>query len=372
MPCAGSAALRPARLDEPTQRRLVALQSTPTAAAEELAAALLAGGSADVVLLDAAWPSQRQELLGAHDRLEAGQQLLVIGAGPPAAAAALPPGGRSVWLQASDWPALTAALAFTGAPRALTQVWSGWPLLAGDPAGFVLAGVGGCRPGQTFTDASGMTFVRICPGRFQMGSPAGEKGRSSDEEPVHAVEVKEFALGKTEVTNAQFRSFRKDQPGEDNLPATGVSWDDAKAFCEHHGHRLPSEAEWEFAARAGEHTRYSFGDDEKELGRYAWYSGNSDDQAHPVKSKDPNGWGLYDMHGNVWEWVQDCYHDDYKGAPTDGSAWEGGKCELRVLRGGSFSYPAGNLRSAGRDWGRAEFRFQDVGFRCARGPRRQP
>ena len=146
----------------------------------------------------------------------------------------------------------------------------------------------------------------------------------------------------------------------------------ALADGEHHGHRLPSEAEWEYAARAGSKTRYSFGDDEKNLGKYAWYGDNSGGQAHPVARKDPNGSGLYDLYGNVWEWVQDCWHDDYTGAPTDGSAWEGGTCEVRVLRGGAFFNPAVYLRSAVRYWVRAESRDRNFGFRCARGPRRQP
>lgn len=249
-------------------------------------------------------------------------------------------------------------------------MWSGLSVLAGDPAGFVLAGVCGCLPGQASDDAYGMTFVRICPGRFRMGSPAGEKGRSDDEGPAHEVDVKEFALGRTEVTNAQFRAFRKDHPGDDHLPAVNVSWDEARAFCEHYGHRLPSEAEWEYAARAGSDKRYSFGDDEKELTRYAWYQDNSEYQAHPVASKDANRWGLSDMHGNVWESVQDCWHADYTGASTDGSAWESGDCQKRVLRGGAFNLAAEDLRSANRGRESPEEKVQFIGFRCSRGPRR--
>jgi hypothetical protein len=173
--CGSSAAL--SRVDDKASRRLVALQTAPTPAAARLAAALLAGGSADVVLFDAAWPAERQALLGAHDRLADGQQLLVIRAGPPPAnaAATLPAGGNSSWLQTSDWPALTAALDFSGAPRLLAQVWPGVTVLAGDPAQFLLAGVGGCQPGQIAEDPSGMTFVRICAGHFPMGSPAERK-----------------------------------------------------------------------------------------------------------------------------------------------------------------------------------------------------
>ena len=145
------------------------------------------------------------------------------------------------------------------------------------------------------------------------------------------------------------------------------SWDLAA-----NGYRLLTEAEWEYSCRAGTQTRYSFGDDEHDLGRHAWYADNADRKPHPVAGKDPNPWRLYDMHGNSLEWVQDCWQEDYRGAPGDGSAWESGDCQNRVLRGGAFDGSAGGLRSAVRDWSNPMFRFDNVGFRCARGPRRQP
>ena len=107
-------------------------------------------------------------------------------------------------------------------------------------------------------------------------------------------------------------------------------------------------------------------------GEYAWYDKNSGNRAHPVGTRQPNPWGLYDMHGNVWEWVRDCWHENYSGAPTDGSAWEADKCQQRVLRGGSFYVWAVSLRSAFRYWNGPENRNLINGFRCARGPRRQP
>ena len=139
--------------------------------------------------------------------------------------------------------------------------------------------------------------------------------------------------------------------GEDR-PVESVSWKDVQEFVkklnEKEGtdkYRLPSEAEWEYACRAGTQTRYSFGDDESKLNEYAWYDKNSGSETHPVGQKKPNPWGLYDMHGNVWEWVQDRWHGDYNGAPSDGSAWEDGSGSDRVDRGGSWINYARYCRS---------------------------
>jgi len=205
----------------------------------------------------------------------------------------------------------------------------------------------------TFTNTIGMEFVLIPAGEFVMGSPLDEEGRDSDEGPVHHVTIKNpFYMGIYEVTQKQWREIMGDNPsyftGYDNLPVEQVSWDDVQEFIkklnEKEGtnkYRLPSEAEWEYAARAGTTTRYSFGDLESKLGDYAWYGDNSGGKTHPVGQKKPNSWGLYDMHGNVWEWVQDCFHcDDYSGAPADGSAWVVA-CEFggayRVNRGCSWN-----------------------------------
>ncbi|MDP3013907.1 MAG: formylglycine-generating enzyme family protein, partial [Candidatus Subteraquimicrobiales bacterium] len=128
----------------------------------------------------------------------------------------------------------------------------------------------------------------------------------------------------------------------------------------------PSEAEWEYAARAGTTTRYSFGDYESKLGDYAWYWDNSGHKTHDVGQKKPNPWGLYDMHGNVWEWVQDIWHDNYNGAPTDGSSWEGDG-SVRVIRGGEWNVNAGHCRSAFRLEGDSDYRGDgNVGFRLLR------
>jgi formylglycine-generating enzyme required for sulfatase activity len=314
--------------------------------------------------------------------LDADQQLLILTTAPVSEALqkTVPTGG--VLLRAKDWTGLEQALWFQGV-RPVARVWPSLQVAAGDAGQSLLGGIGGgCLPVET-TDKNGMKFVRLCPGSFLMGSDDGDK----DEQPIHKVEIAEFAIGKYEVTFEQYDRFAKatkrKQPedqgwGRKQQPAINVTWDDAKAFCEHYGHRLPTEAEWEYAARAGTKTRYSFEDDAGKLGEYAWYDKNADSRTHPVGQKKANPWGLHDMHGNVWEWVQDCYHNSYQHAPVDGGAWEGGDyCQMRrvwrVLRGGSFAYWTEILRSTirSRDW--IEGRDGDNGFRCVMGPpRRRP
>jgi formylglycine-generating enzyme required for sulfatase activity len=225
-----------------------------------------------------------------------------------------------------------------------------------------------------------MEFVPIAAGEFEMGSPSDEEGRWSDEGPVHHVNIeKAFYMGRYEVTQQQWREIMSDNPSwftGDDLPVEQVSWDDVQDFIrklnEKEGtdkYRLPSEAEWEYACRAGTTTRYSFGDDESELGDYAWYYINSDGMTHPVGQKKPNSWGLYDMHGNVWEWVQDCWHSNYNGAPADGSAWVVA-CEhdgaSRVIRGGGWDYAAVNCWSAFRTSVGPRLRVYVLGFRLLR------
>ncbi len=231
---------------------------------------------------------------------------------------------------------------------------------------------------KTFTNSIGMEFVLISAGEFDMGSPSTEKDRFSNEGPVHRVKLANaFYMGKYEVTQKQWREVMGNNPSYfkgDNLPVERVSWNDAQEFIqklnEKEGtdkYRLPSEAEWEYAARAGTTTRYSFGDDESKLGDYAWYDANSGGKTHEVGQKKPNPWGLYDMHGNVWEWVQDKWHDNYNGAPTDGSAWEGDG-SVRVARGGSWTYEAWRCRSAYRTYGGPGIHGDNLGFRLLRAP----
>ncbi len=243
---------------------------------------------------------------------------------------------------------------------------------------------------KTFTNSIGMEFVQIPAGEFDMGSSQNEAGRDEDESPVHRVKIANaFYMGKYEVTQKQWHDIMGTDPSYfkgDNLPVEQVSLNDVQEFIrklnEKEGmnkYRLPSEAEWEYVARAGTTTRYSFGDDESKLGEYAWYNANSG-RTHEVGQKKPNPWGLYDMHGNVWERVPDSNHGGYNGAPTNGSAWIEYECKpkygcqyIRVARGGSWGYDARNLRSAARGdyvyMGRsydADVRDRNLGFRLLR------
>ena len=158
-----------------------------------------------------------------------------------------------------------------------------------------------------------------------------------------------------------------------NLPVENVSWGDCRVFFEKlnaNGYRtlrLPSEAEWEYACRAGGPLAYSFGYTYSVpgLSDSAWFKTNSGGKTHPVGGKKANAWGLYDMHGNVWEWCQDCYHDTYSGAPTDGRAWETAADCFRVFRGGSWLHNPENCRSAKRIGHTPDSRLNDLGFRLA-------
>ncbi len=227
-------------------------------------------------------------------------------------------------------------------------------------------------------------MVIIQPGRFLMGSPNDEAGRYADEEPQHEVTIKNrFAIGKFEVTFAEYDRFAEatGRPlpddsgwGRDRRPVINVSWVDAQAYARWlsqqtgKSYRLPSEVEWEFAARAGTATAYFWGPESK-IEEFAWYHENSGGKTHPVGEKKPNAFGLYDTLGNVWEWTQDCWHESYDQAPVDGSAWletGGGDCDRRVVRGGSWDSDPQGLRSADRDGDDSGGAGDDLGFRVAR------
>ena len=255
-----------------------------------------------------------------------------------------------------------------------------------------------------------LEMVYIPAGEFMMGSNENE-----DEQPIHKVTLTEFSIGKYPITQAQYETVMGKNPSRfqnaeeaalsqrnpekaplsqkkpkkaplslENLektplfkggwgdhPVESVSWDDAQEFCQKLSqmtgkkYQLPSESQWEYSCRAGSKTKWCFGDDENELDDYAWYRGNSDRQTHPVGEKKPNNWGLYDMHGNVWEWCQDDWHGNYKNAPDDGKPWVDNRSRYVVLRGGSWFNTPDICRSASRIifFLARDFYFDVSGFR---------
>ncbi|MBT3071474.1 SUMF1/EgtB/PvdO family nonheme iron enzyme [Rhodomicrobium sp. Az07] len=247
--------------------------------------------------------------------------------------------------------------------------------------------------GGSFRDFPNAPEMVVIPaGAFWMGSKDDEGDDS--ERPRHRVTIPQaFALGKYPVTFEEWDAYVADGGGgflgfgtrykpDDNgwgrgrRPVIDVSWDNAQAYVkwlsEKTGklYRLPSEAEWEYACRAGTETAWFFGSSESDLDRYGWYKDNSGRKTHPVGEKLPNAFGLHDLHGNVWEWCEDCWNDSYAAKPEalkqSGGAWTAGDCFLRVLRGGSWGDGPQSLRSADRFWSSSDFRLNFVGFRAAR------
>ncbi len=230
------------------------------------------------------------------------------------------------------------------------------------------------EPGKVFKDCPDCPeMVEIPAGSFAMGSNTGEP----DEKPLHSVTIAQpFAIGKTEVTQQQWHAVMGNDPSNfagcgDSCPVEQVSWDDTQAFIKKLNaktgkqYRLPTEAEWEYACRAGSQQEYCGSDNADNV---SWNSFNSGsflfNTPHPAATKQANAFGLYDMSGNVWEWVEDNYHDSYNGAPADGSAWLGGS--MHVLRGGSWGYDQKFSRAAARSKFGANFRYYSYGFRLVR------
>ena len=218
-----------------------------------------------------------------------------------------------------------------------------------------------------------VTTFRDCPDCPEMlVIPAGniEMGEAGS---THRVTLKSFALGKTEVTQGQWKAVMGNNPSHfvrcgDNCPVEQVSWNDAQAFIQKLNaitgkqYRLPSEAEWEYACQAGGQEEYCGSDN---LDSVAWHDGNSGKNTHPAAGKQANAFGLYDMSGNVWEWVEDSYHADYSGIPADGSAWQGDGAN-RVLRGGSWIVSPRVGAEVGRNWYEPASSYYNLGFRLAR------
>ncbi|PIZ17250.1 hypothetical protein COY52_04900, partial [Candidatus Desantisbacteria bacterium CG_4_10_14_0_8_um_filter_48_22] len=242
-------------------------------------------------------------------------------------------------------------------------------------------------------------MVYIPAGEFLMGSPEGEG--ENDEHPRHKVYLDAYYIDKYEVTNQQFAKFLNEwgkdadengqkmiyehdwgikkvaagfQPakGYENYPVINVTWYGAAQYAKWAGKRLPTEAEWEKACRASSATAYYFGNNESGLGEYAWYSANSGSKTHPAGDRKPNAYGIYDMHGNVWEWCADWYDQNYyaKGIPGDKNSPntnpQGPSTgSYRVIRGGSWFLDAVYCRSADRDWINPGYWWIIIGFRCA-------
>ena len=252
---------------------------------------------------------------------------------------------------------------------------------------------GGAKPAafSTHTNSLGMEFALLPAGAFEMGSPEGErealcadiedKGRNvvcrqrvDSERPRHTVKItRPFYLGKHEVTLAQWEAVMSDRPfgfeeSAGDMPLMATPWEDAQEFIRrlnelegHNRYRLPTEAEWEYAARAGTTTRYFFGDDAGELRRYAWFDKGDERGPQPVGQREPNPWGLFDMYGNAPEWVQDRYWGEYyrESPRRDPRGPDAGV--RRVVRGGHFASPAADCRSASRAAESPERDFSRIG-----------
>ncbi len=285
----------------------------------------------------------------------------------------------------------------------------------------VVSSFGGAAADKTFQDCAECPQMVVVPaGTFTMGSSQTEKAWAAshggslpsvaDEAPQHSVVIKSFAIGKYDVTRGEYAAFVRetsysdgDGCGPDSFkwkkqaklswrtpgfaqtpsdPVVCVSWRDAQAYVawlnrklrplqavsEHGPYRLPTESEWEYAARAGAPTYFWWGDDASRASTYAWSRDNSAGHTQPVGSKPANAFGLFDSVGNVWQWTEDCYAGSYAGAPVDGRANESGDTCLRVDRGGSWLYPAWLLRSAARDRNPADYPAVIMVFRVARTP----
>jgi len=271
--------------------------------------------------------------------------------------------------------------------RSVSRLFAAFVLL------IVIAGCPGpCGEGDSTTDIImlpglvPLEMVWIPAGAFIMG---GEEDSTAEQLPQHEVSIEGFWLSKYELTKRQWAALMETTPwnchanvlDDPDSPAVFVSWYDARHFTRAlnlytgQDFRLPSEAEWEYAVRAGTSTKFYWGNDDSlgAIGDYAWYDGNAwevnERYAHSVGLKLPNAFGLFDMSGNVFEWCEDDWHDNYAGAPNDGSAWtDTASTDVGVFRGGSWGFPYGCCYSASRPYMQKYARSSSIGFRVARQP----
>ena len=257
---------------------------------------------------------------------------------------------------------------------------------AADPQGAV-------NPPQTITTEGGVEMVLIPAGSFEMGSRSGKEDATS----LHRVSLNAFLMDKFEVTQAEFDRLHLPNPSHfkgPTLPAEQVTWVQAAMYCnarsekegrrpcynakaecdfDADGYRLPTEAEWEYACRAGSNADYSFGGDTRKLGEFAWFADNADKKTHPVGKKKPNAWGLYDMHGNVAEWCNDVYDKGYYKVSPEANPRGPAQGKENVLRGGAWKSGADTLKSSYRlgdnpGFSDACLARDAIGFRCVRKP----
>jgi formylglycine-generating enzyme required for sulfatase activity len=327
------------------------------------------------VLLGEHWENALPEWLGSSPRLNRNTQVLVVVPQAAAAEAAVArlashPGPWAVAVS-EDMAGVARKIDFPGS-LAIRQVDARWRVQRSQGQVIVYGG-------PERKEEAGIEWVYVCPGTFTMGRLKGEDAlaeNAKDEnlrqfyqleivEPQRTVVLSAFQIAVTETTQQQY--------GETGtLPKVNINWGDARAFCQNLKFRgalqfrgdLPTEAQWEYAARGGSRFPWSFGDDVAQVPNYAWFADNSADQAHDVGKKDPNPLGLYDMHGNVWEWVRDWYENYEPGLLIDPSGPRSGN--FRVVRGGSFVHSPESLRSARRGVVRPEYGL--FGFRCVRVP----
>ncbi len=353
-------------------------------AARQLAIRLLDKGGVDQVLVGTDWARRLTEWLGPSRALNRETQVLVIvpeGTDPDTARRLDDHLGPWAVVAANDLAGLARALDFKGA-QALDQAPLTWRVIEQQGAVRIYGG-------PPTEEVNGITWVTICPGTFTMGSAKVDAMAYKDEivepmvqddkivEPFRVVALSAFQMAATETTNRQYAQVVTDHPTRNDEPVVEINWEQARAFCrqiggdlptEAHGD-LPTEAQWEYAARGGSRAPWSFGDDQNQLGRYAWFDGNSSGRIHTVRQKWPNPLGLYDMHGNAWEWTLDWYGDYQAGLFIDpaGPTLSTGR---RVVRGGSFFNSPQDLRSALLFDVQPEGRNGDLGFRCVRVPPR--
>lgn len=297
-------------------------------------------------------------------------------------------GAKPFAIAARVWVERLASVARVGGYLALGATLVGASLFLAQRAFSDLSSAVLDRPSESRVCAGipgmGPEMVILLGGTFDMGDMAGRG--SSEERPVRTVNVRSFAMSVCEVTFDEYDAFAKATKrnlpddagwGRGRRPVINVSWEDTQAYVtwlsEQTGklYRLPSEAEWEYAARSGGKIETWAGTETgQDLKNYAWYEANSGGTTKEVGRRRANGLGLHDMSGNVWEWIEDCWHSDYNGAPTDGKAWKdmnGGNCGQRVIRGGSWDESPVDLRSSFRGRISAEDRTSLIGFRLAQG-----